>query len=59
MPMHAPPKAPSPGPPQGQGPYPVLNSGPPQGAYQAYQPPKAAGQGYAGGAGGNPGDFYR
>ncbi|KAL9119861.1 MAG: hypothetical protein Q9187_003580 [Circinaria calcarea] len=57
QPAHPPPQAPS---PKLQSPYPVLNSGPPAGPYQAYQPPpQAPPQGYVGGAGSNPNDFYR
>ncbi|MCJ1282484.1 ESCRT-0 subunit protein hse1 [Xylographa opegraphella] len=56
-PSHAAPRAPS---PNLQTPYPVLNTGPPQGVYQAYQPPKAQQQpGYGEGSGSNPNDFYR
>ena len=60
---HHPPSQPPPSDPQN--PYPVLNSGPPHGGYQAYQAPPAAArqEGYAAahgaGGGGDPNGFYR
>ena len=57
-PSQAPPQAPSPS--MGQNPYPVLNSGPPSGGYQAYHaPPTQQQPGYVAEAQGNPNDFYR
>ena len=56
-PSHPPPSAPSPNP---QNPYPVLDSGPSSGGYQAYHAPQQQ-PGYtaSGGSGGGPDDFYR
>ncbi|MCJ1452306.1 ESCRT-0 subunit protein hse1 [Mycoblastus sanguinarius] len=56
-PSQPPPQAPSPN--LGQNPYPVLNSGPPSGGYQAYQPQPQHQPGHVAEAGGNPNDFYR
>lgn len=54
------PSAPSaPSPSFGQNPYPVLNSGPPAGQYQAYHAPREQQPGYVAEAGGNPDGFYR
>ncbi|CAF9907425.1 MAG: ESCRT-0 subunit protein hse1 [Heterodermia speciosa] len=56
-PSHPPPSAPS---PNSQNPYPVLNSGPPSGGYQAYTVPQhQPGYTASGGSGGGPDDFYR
>lgn len=59
----APPSQPAPqapSPTMGQNPYPVLNSGPPSGGYQAYHaPPPQQQPGYVAEAQGNPNDFYR
>ncbi len=51
QPAHQPPPVPS---PNLQSPYPVLNSGPPQGGYQPYRAPEQAQH-----AAGGPDDFYR
>ncbi|MCJ1369525.1 ESCRT-0 subunit protein hse1 [Loxospora ochrophaea] len=56
QPTQQPPQAPS---PNLQTPYPVLNSGPPTGGYQAYQPPRPQHQGYTAGSGADPKDYYR